>query len=103
MCDNSSGIHLSKNYVHHSRSKHIYIKHHFIQDLVLNGDIEISFLSTNFQLDDIFTKPLLEERFFFLRKSLNNIENTLLCLNYFLHQLFALLSIVLLPLIFCCL
>jgi len=63
MCDNSSAICLSKNYVHHSRAKHIDIKHHFILDHVLNGDVEISFISTDFQLADIFTKPLLEERF----------------------------------------
>ncbi|XP_073051323.1 secreted RxLR effector protein 161-like [Primulina eburnea] len=33
-CDNSSAIDISKNHVQHSRTKHIDIRHHFIQDLV---------------------------------------------------------------------
>jgi len=69
-CDNSSAICLSKNHVHHSRAKHIDIKHHFIRDHVLKGDIEISFVGTTDQLADIFTKPLLEDRFCALRELL---------------------------------
>lgn len=69
-CDNSSVICLSKNLVHHSRAKHIDIKHHFIRDHVLKGDIEISFVGTTDQLANIFTKPLLEDRFCALRKLL---------------------------------
>ncbi|XP_070008428.1 secreted RxLR effector protein 161-like [Nicotiana sylvestris] len=72
-CDNSSAICLSKNHVHHSRAKHIDIKHHFIRDHVLKRDIEISFVGTSAQLADIFTKPLLEERFYTLRNLLGII------------------------------
>ena len=42
MCDNSSIICLPKKIVHHSQAKHIYMKHQFIRDHDLNGDIEIS-------------------------------------------------------------
>ncbi|XP_019257681.1 PREDICTED: uncharacterized protein LOC109235889 [Nicotiana attenuata] len=38
-CDNTSAICLSKNSVHHSREKHIEIKHHFIRDYVAKGVI----------------------------------------------------------------
>ncbi|XP_070036412.1 uncharacterized protein [Nicotiana tomentosiformis] len=62
-CDNSSDICLSKNLMHHSRKNHIDIKHYFIRDHVLKGDIKISFLSTNDQLADIFTKHIVEDRF----------------------------------------
>ena len=34
-CDNSSAINLSKNPVHHSRTKHIEVRHHFLRDHVL--------------------------------------------------------------------
>ena len=57
-CDNSSAINLSKNPVHHSRTKHIKIKHHFIRDHVQNGDIVLEYMPTKNQLADIFSKPL---------------------------------------------
>jgi len=69
-CDTSSAICLSTNLVHHSRAKHIDIKHHFIRDHVLKENIEISFVGTTDQLADIFTKPLLEYMFCALRKLL---------------------------------
>ncbi|XP_060190910.1 secreted RxLR effector protein 161-like [Lycium barbarum] len=75
-CDNSSAICLSKNHVHHSRAKHIDIKHHFIINYVAQGDFEIVFVYTENQLVDIFTKPLLEERFCMLRKSLGIIDQS---------------------------
>ncbi|GKG11091.1 hypothetical protein Tco_0342491 [Tanacetum coccineum] len=55
-----SAIAISNNPVLHSRTKHIDIKYHFIRDLVLKGDIELHFIPTQYQLADIFTKPLDE-------------------------------------------
>ncbi|XP_059310199.1 secreted RxLR effector protein 161-like [Lycium ferocissimum] len=72
-CDNTSAISLSKYTVHHSRAKHIDIKHHFIRDNVENGDFALEFVDSENQLTDIFTKPLLEERFCFLRNCLGII------------------------------
>ena len=34
-CDNTSAIDLKKNHVHHSRTKHIDIRHHFIREHVM--------------------------------------------------------------------
>ncbi|XP_070031738.1 uncharacterized protein [Nicotiana tomentosiformis] len=62
-CDNSSAICLSKNHLQHYRAKNINIKLHFIRYHVLKGDFELSFVNTENQLADIFTKPLLEDRF----------------------------------------
>ena len=70
MCDNTSAINLSKNPILHSRAKHIDIRHHFLQDTIQNGDVSLEFIETDKQLADIFTKPLGEERFSFLRKEL---------------------------------
>ena len=42
--DNTSAINLSKNPIQHSRTKHIKIRHHFIRDHVLNGNIELKFV-----------------------------------------------------------
>ena len=70
MCDNKSAICLSKNSVLHSRTKHIDIRYHFIKEHVLNGDIALDYVCTEEQLADIFTKPLVEERFSYLRREL---------------------------------
>ncbi|XP_058769363.1 secreted RxLR effector protein 161-like [Vicia villosa] len=45
-CDNTSAINITKNPVMHSRTKHIDIRHHFIQDHVFKGDVEITFVDT---------------------------------------------------------
>ncbi|GKC26965.1 retrovirus-related pol polyprotein from transposon TNT 1-94 [Tanacetum coccineum] len=64
-CDNRSAIDLCCNNVRHSRSKHIDIRHHFIRDQVENGVVELYFVTTDYQLADIFTKALPRERFKF--------------------------------------
>jgi hypothetical protein len=66
---------LSKNLIQHSRSKHIEIKHHFIRDHVNKKEIELIFVDTENQLADIFTKPLVEDRFNFIKEKLKIIKN----------------------------
>ncbi|GJY47460.1 retrovirus-related pol polyprotein from transposon TNT 1-94 [Tanacetum coccineum] len=65
-CDNKSAIALCCNNVQHSRSKHIDIRFHFIKEQVENGVVELYFVNTEYQLADIFTKPLCRERIEFL-------------------------------------
>ncbi|GJW75959.1 retrovirus-related pol polyprotein from transposon TNT 1-94 [Tanacetum coccineum] len=65
-CDNKSVIALCCNNVQHSRAKHIDIRYHFIKEQVENGIVELYFVRTEYQLADIFTKPLPRERFNFL-------------------------------------
>ncbi|GKA33291.1 hypothetical protein Tco_0719658 [Tanacetum coccineum] len=62
-CDNRSDIALCWNNVQHSRSKHIDIRHHFIREQVEKGVVELYFMTTDYQLADIFTKALPRERF----------------------------------------
>ncbi|GKD65723.1 retrovirus-related pol polyprotein from transposon TNT 1-94 [Tanacetum coccineum] len=50
----------------HSRSMHIDIRHHFIREQVENGVVELYFVTTDYQLANIFTKALPRERFEFL-------------------------------------
>ncbi|GJR63954.1 hypothetical protein Tco_0010019 [Tanacetum coccineum] len=65
-CDNRSAIALCYNNVQHSRSRHIDIRHHFIREQVEKGVVELYFVTTDYQLADIFTKALPRERFEFL-------------------------------------
>nr|GEW31117.1 retrovirus-related Pol polyprotein from transposon TNT 1-94 [Tanacetum cinerariifolium] len=62
-CDNTSAIVILNNPVLNSRTKHIDIRYHFIRDYILKGDIELHFIPTQYQLADIFTKPLNESTF----------------------------------------
>ncbi|GKF19836.1 hypothetical protein Tco_0068474, partial [Tanacetum coccineum] len=64
--DNKSAIALCRNNVHHSRSKHIDVRCHFIKEQVENGVVELYFVWTKYQLADIFTKALPREIFEFL-------------------------------------
>jgi hypothetical protein len=75
LCDNESAIKIAENPCEHSRTKHIDIRHHFLRDHNLKGDIEISHVRTNDQVADIFTKPLDEKRFCALRNELNIIDS----------------------------
>ena len=75
LCDNESAIKISYNLVQHTRTKHMEIRNHFIRDHVARGDIALFFVSTKNQLADIFTKPLVEARFCFLRNELNIIDS----------------------------
>nr|GFA16607.1 copia protein [Tanacetum cinerariifolium] len=47
-------------------SKHIDIRYHFIKEHVNNGVIELYFVNTEYQLTDLFIKPLGRERIEFL-------------------------------------
>ncbi|GJW62319.1 hypothetical protein Tco_0111654 [Tanacetum coccineum] len=69
-CDNKSAIALCCNNVQHSRAKHIDVRYHFIKEQVENGIVELYFVQTEYQLADIFTKPLPRERFNFLIEKL---------------------------------
>ncbi|GJX03663.1 retrovirus-related pol polyprotein from transposon TNT 1-94 [Tanacetum coccineum] len=62
-CDNISVIAISNNPVLYLRTKHIDMRYHFIKDHILKGDIELHFIPTQYQLADIFTKPLDEPTF----------------------------------------
>ncbi|GJX66458.1 hypothetical protein Tco_0300801 [Tanacetum coccineum] len=73
-CDNTSAIEISNNLVLHSRTKHIDIRYHFIRDHILKGDIELYFIPTEYQLADVFTKPLDEPTFTRLKAELGMLN-----------------------------
>jgi hypothetical protein len=75
LCDNESTIKLANNPVQHSRTKRIDIRHHFLRDHEAKGDIELCHVNTENQLVNIFTKPLDETRFCFLRSELNILDS----------------------------
>nr|GEU40571.1 hypothetical protein [Tanacetum cinerariifolium] len=67
-CDSQSSIAISCNPIQHSRNKHIHTRYHFIKEQVENSIIELYFVRTEYQLADMFTKALHEDRFTYLDK-----------------------------------
>ncbi|KAK8936156.1 hypothetical protein KSP39_PZI014125 [Platanthera zijinensis] len=63
LCDSKSAISIANNPVSHSRTKHIEIKYHFLREHVEKGDISLEFVKTDYQIADVFTKPLDETKF----------------------------------------
>ena len=73
-CDNTNAIDISKNPVQHSQTKHMEIRHHFIQELVEDGTLTFEFIHSDDQKADLFTKPLDSKRFEFLRQTIGVIS-----------------------------
>nr|GEW18997.1 retrovirus-related Pol polyprotein from transposon TNT 1-94 [Tanacetum cinerariifolium] len=63
-------IAISCNLVQHSRTKHINVRYHFIKEKVEKGIVKLFFVETEYQLADVFTKALPEERFRYLVRRL---------------------------------
>ncbi|GJT31413.1 retrovirus-related pol polyprotein from transposon TNT 1-94 [Tanacetum coccineum] len=69
--DLKAAIAISCNPVQHSRTKHIDVRYHFIKEQVEKGIVELFFVGTEYQLTDLFTKALSEDRFKYLVRRLD--------------------------------
>ena len=71
-CDSQSAIAISKNDVHHNRTKHIDIKHHFIRDHIKRNEIIMTWIPGEQQMADLLTKPLDKIKFSTFKRQINN-------------------------------
>nr|GEU49011.1 retrovirus-related Pol polyprotein from transposon TNT 1-94 [Tanacetum cinerariifolium] len=69
-CDSKAAIAISCNPVQHTRTKHIDVRYHFIKENFQKGIVELFFVGTEYQLADLFTKALFEDRFKYLLRRL---------------------------------
>ena len=77
-CDNQSAISLTKDYIQHSKSKHIAIHYHYVRHEVKKGSIMVEHCPSDHMIADIFTKALSEARFSSLRSALGIVPSSCL-------------------------
>lgn len=56
-----STIAMTKNHVLHVKSNHIELCHHFVKNLFNDGEIKLTFVNTEEQRVDPFTKPVSQK------------------------------------------
>ena len=69
--DSQSAIALSKNTVHHERTKHMDTEFHFIRDIVAKGWVTLSKIHTSIKLADFLPKTIHGSKFQLCRAGLN--------------------------------
>jgi len=57
-CDNNGARKLAENPVFHGRSKHIDVRHHFVREVLRNGEFKIEYTPTHEMAADVLTKGL---------------------------------------------
>ena len=62
-CDNQSAINIAKTLMHHDRTNHVEIDHHFIKEKIENGTVSLLYTPTSQQIADILTKALPRKNF----------------------------------------
>jgi hypothetical protein len=70
-CDNISSVYMSRNPVHHRRTKHIELDIHFVREKVVIGELRVTHIPSARQLADVFTKGLPSTLFLDFRDSLS--------------------------------
>jgi hypothetical protein len=63
LCDSQSAIHLAKNQVHHSRTKHIDVCFHFVHEIIEECDILLQKIRTADNPTDMLTKVVTGAKF----------------------------------------
>ena len=70
-----AAIAIAENPVQHGRTKHINVKYHFIREKIEAKEVKITYIPTQAQLADFFTKSLPTARFQELRHNLGVVES----------------------------
>lgn len=62
MNDNRGAQLLAQNHTFHARSKHIDVRHHFVRDVLREGQLEIKYVSSDRMPADFLTKGLIKNK-----------------------------------------
>jgi hypothetical protein len=67
MCDNQSTCSVLDNPTENGKSKHLDVHWHFVRERVRMGDVKVTWVRSEDNVADIFTKPLVGKSFAALR------------------------------------
>jgi hypothetical protein len=73
-CDKICATYLTANPVFHGRTKHVKVDFHFVRERVANKLLDVRLISTDDQVADGFTKPLMTKKLVLFRNNLNLIK-----------------------------
>ena len=57
-CDNQGAQDLMRNPVHHARTKHIDLRHHYVREVFVIGELNVKYIPTTEMVSDVLTKAL---------------------------------------------
>ena len=63
LSDNKVALKISRNLVHHDRTKHVEFDQYFIKEKIESGVLDISYVSTKEQVANVSTKGLSRSNF----------------------------------------
>ena len=61
--DKISSMMLAKNPIYHAKTKHVETQYHYVQEKIIEGEIDLAYVKTNDQVADIFTKALGKDKY----------------------------------------
>ena len=70
LIDNQAAIAISHNPVFHGKTKHFNIKLFILREVQKDGDVILPYCKTEYQVANVFTKPLQVSKFEILRTKL---------------------------------
>ncbi|KAE8703963.1 hypothetical protein F3Y22_tig00110462pilonHSYRG00425 [Hibiscus syriacus] len=68
-CDSQSALHLARNPIFHSMTKHIRVQYHFIREKVEEGTVDIQKIHTKDNIADFMTKAINADKFTWCQSS----------------------------------
>ena len=73
-CDSKSALHIARNPTFYSRTKHIRVQYHFVQEVVEDVSVNLQKIHTKENLADVLTKPINADKFVCSRSSCGLVE-----------------------------